>query len=293
MDKLESIQGYQTSLSLDTFKRNVKECGISIMGQTDDICPADKKIYALRDVTATVASNPLICGSIMSKKIAEGIQGLVLDIKVGNGAFMKTIDEAKLLGSLLTEVGELYGLKMSVHYSDMNQVLGNTAGLWCEVQESMDVLQGGGPKDVIALTKLLCKNALELAGLDNAEQKVQSVVDDGSAYEVFEKMVCAHGGSLEKSSKVPKCEIIVKAKFSGKIITMDTEQIGFAVIETGAGRKKQGDVLDMSAGIIFNKKVGDSVEKGEDLCRIFGENEKKLEFAKEILLKSFIVNNEC
>jgi pyrimidine-nucleoside phosphorylase len=289
LDKLESIHGYKTSISLQKFKQIVKDCGVSIIGQTNDICPADKKIYALRDVTATVASNSLICGSIMSKKIAEGIQGLVLDIKVGNGAFMKTMDEAKSLGNLLSQVGELYGLKIAIHYSDMNQVLGNTAGIWCEVQESIDVLQGNGPNDVIDLTKTLCMDALSLAGIEQPATKVQSVIDDGTAYEVFEKMVLAHGGSLKNSVHTPAFELVISAQSDGTITSMNTEQVGFAIIEAGGGRKTQIDTIDNSAGIKFSKKCGDTVDTGEEICRVFGNDQNKLESAKNILRNCFSI----
>ena len=149
IDKLESIPGYKTTLSLTEFQKIVETVGVSIMEQTKEICPADRKIYALRDVTNTVASNSLICGSIMSKKIAEGVQGLVLDIKVGNGAFMETLEQAKNLGKLLKEVGELYELRVSACFTDMNQPLGNAAGLWCEVKESIQCLRGKGPADLM------------------------------------------------------------------------------------------------------------------------------------------------
>ncbi len=164
IDKLETIPGYRPSLSLLEFQQMVQDVGISIMAQTEEICPADLKIYALRDVTGTVASLPLICGSIMSKKIAEGIQGLVLDIKVGNGTFMKSLSQAKELGALLKGVGELYGMNVSTSFTDMNQPLGNTAGLWCEIVESIECLKGNGPDDVMSVVYHLGEKALKIAG---------------------------------------------------------------------------------------------------------------------------------
>ena len=174
IDKLESIPGYKTALSLTEFQKVVETVGVSIMEQTKEICPADRKIYALRDVTNTVASNSLICGSIMSKKIAEGVQGLVLDIKVGNGAFMKSLEQAKNLGILLKEVGELYGLKVSTCFTDMNQPLGKTAGLWCEVLESIECLQGNGPSDLMEVVYHLGSKALEIAGIKKPLEKLKS-----------------------------------------------------------------------------------------------------------------------
>ena len=179
IDKLESIPGYKTALSLAEFQKIVETVGVSIMEQTKEICPADRKIYALRDLTNTVASFPLICGSIMSKKIAEGVQGLVLDIKVGNGAFMETLEQAKDLGVLLSEVGKLYGLKVSICFTDMNQPLGNTAGLWCEVLESVECLKGNGPSDLMQVVYHLGKKALEIAGIKNSEEKLKSNIKNG------------------------------------------------------------------------------------------------------------------
>jgi len=184
IDKLESIPGYKTALSLTEFQKVVETVGVSIMEQTKEICPADRKIYALRDVTNTVASNSLICGSIMSKKIAEGVQGLVLDIKVGNGAFMKSLEQAKNLGILLKEVGELYGLKVSTCFTDMNQPLGKTAGLWCEVLESVECLQGNGPDDLMAVVYHLGKSALEIAEIENPEEKLKSNIENGKAFDI-------------------------------------------------------------------------------------------------------------
>ena len=200
IDKLESIPGYKTALSLTEFQKVVETVGVSIMEQTKEICPADRKIYALRDVTNTVASNSLICGSIMSKKIAEGVQGLVLDIKVGNGAFMKSLEQAKNLGVLLSEVGKLYGLKVSTCFTDMNQPLGNTAGLWCEVRESVECLKGNGPDDLMAVVYHLGKSALEIAGIENPEEKLKSNIENGKALEKFNEMVDAHGGGIRKYS---------------------------------------------------------------------------------------------
>jgi pyrimidine-nucleoside phosphorylase len=281
IDKLESIPGYKTTLSLTEFQNIVETVGISIMEQTEEICPADRKIYALRDVTNTVASNPLICGSIMSKKIAEGIQGLVLDIKVGNGAFMKTISEAKELGDLLKTVGKLYGLKVTSIFTDMNQPLGNCAGLWCEVLESVECLQGNGPSDLMEVVYHLGIEALKIAGIKNPIELLKSNIENGSAFEKFIEMVVAHGGSLKSLEDFeihkPKYKMKIIAENDGFITQMNTLELGQAVVHLGVGRQLPGDQLDYSAGIQFNKKIGQTILKGETLAEVFCSNQKKIE----------------
>ncbi len=291
IDKLESIPGYKTALSLTEFQNIVETVGVSIMEQTEEICPADRKIYALRDVTNTVASNPLICGSIMSKKIAEGIKGLVLDIKVGNGAFMKTLSQAKELGKLLKEVGELYGLKVLPCFTDMNQPLGNSAGLWCEVRESMECLQGNGPDDLMAVVYHLGKSALEIAGIENPEEKLKSNIENGKALEKFNEMVDAHGGAFESiadsSIHAPKYKKIIIAKDDGFITHLNTLELGKAVVQLGGGRLAIGDKLDYSTGIQFYKKIGQTVSKGETLAEVFCSNIGKLEIGYSMACNAY------
>ena len=285
IDKLESIPGYKTALSLPEFQNIVETVGVSIMEQTAEICPADRKIYALRDVTNTVASIPLICGSIMSKKIAEGIQGLVLDIKVGNGAFMKTLSQAKELGTLLKEVGELYGLKVSTCFTDMNQPLGQTAGLWCEVLESVECLKGNGPDDLMAVVYHLGQKALEIAGIENSKETLKSNIKNGRAFEKLHKMVFAHGGNLDglnnPSLHKPKFRKEIFAKEDGFIGKMDTLQLGQAVVQLGGGRIQKNDKIDYSTGILFHKKIGDSVNKGESLMEIFCSDSERLKMGSK------------
>tara|TARA_B100000315_G_scaffold249780_1_gene281533 strand:- start:174 stop:1001 length:828 start_codon:yes stop_codon:yes gene_type:complete len=263
------------------------------MEQTREICPADRKIYALRNSTGTVASLPLICGSIMSKKIAEGIQGLVLDIKVGNGAFMKTLSQAKELGSLLREVGELYGLKVSLCFTDMNQPLGNTAGLWCEVFESIECLEGNGPDDLMAVIYCLGESALTLAGVDDPIGKLESAISDGSALEKFKQMVTAHDGlprsSDETSVHEPKFRKKIFAEKDGFITGMNTLELGNAVIRLGGGRVKKDDILDPTVGIIFHKKVGDIVHAGERMLEYFCSNPNKFETGANLFKSIFTV----
>ena len=297
-DKLETIPGFQTSLTLDQFKANVETHGICIMGQTESICPADRKMYALRDVTDTIDSIPLICGSIMSKKIAEGIQGLVLDIKTGNGAFMKTIDQARSLGEILQKVGEAFHVKTDVVYSSMNQPLGRTAGLWCEMDESIAALKGDGAEDLMDVVFELGSKLLVQAGIIRGETAAvsmqENLIQSGKAYDKFEEMVSVQGGDLSQIKQLhqPKFELIVSAKSSGYVESMDTLNIGWAAVELGCGRRKKDDILDPTAGIEFMAKIGNKVQKGDPLFRCFNSNENKLNSALNYLLDSARIGSE-
>jgi pyrimidine-nucleoside phosphorylase len=297
-DKLETIPGFQTSLTLDQFKANVETHGISIMGQTESICPADRKMYALRDVTDTIDSIPLICGSIMSKKIAEGIQGLVLDIKTGNGAFMKTIDQARSLGQILQKVGEAFHVKTDVVYSSMNQPLGRTAGLWCEMDESIAALKGDGAKDFMDVVFELGSKLLVQAGIIRGETAAvsmqENLIQSGKAYDKFEEMVSVQGGDLSQIKQLhqPKFELIVSAKSSGYVESMDTLNIGWAAVELGCGRREKDDILDPTAGVEFMAKIGNKVQKGDPLFRCFNSNENKLNSALNYLLDSARIGSE-
>jgi len=296
IDKLEAIPGYKTMLSLTKFQQIVEKVGVSIMEQTEEICPADGKIYALRDVTNTVASFPLICGSIMSKKIAEGIQGLVLDIKIGNGAFMKTISEAKILGELLKTVGGLYGLKVSICYTDMNQPLGNTAGLWCEVLESIECLKGNGPSDLMQVVNHLGKKALEIAGIKNSKETLESNIKNGKALKKFNEMIIAHGGETEMlctpQLHEPEFRKEIFAKEDGFIVEMDTLQLGQTVVQLGGGRMMKNDKIDYSTGILFHKKIGEFVYKGESLLEYFCSNPNKFQLGENLLKNIYTIQNE-
>ena len=297
-DKLETIPGFQTSLTLDQFKANVETHGICIMGQTESICPADRKMYALRDVTDTIDSIPLICGSIMSKKIAEGIQGLVLDIKTGNGAFMKTIDQARSLGQILQKVGEAFHVKTDVVYSSMNQPLGRTAGLWCEMDESIAALKGDGAKDLMDVVFELGSKLLVQAGIIRGETAAvsmqENLIQSGKAYDKFEEMVSVQGGDLSQIKQLhqPKFELIVSAKSSGYLESMDTLNIGWAAVELGCGRRKKDDILDPTAGVEFMAKIGNKIQKGDPLFRCFNSNENKLNSALNYLLDSARIGSE-
>ena len=215
LDKLESIPGYNGLLSTNRFQEIVKNVGISIIGQTDEICPADRKIYTLRGQTNTVASFPLICGSIMSKKIAEGIQGLVLDIKTGNGAFIPDLKEAKKLGNLLSLIGKEFDVDVNYTTTDMNQPLGNYAGLRCEVYESIKCLKGDGPKDLMDVIFHLGEIALTMASQDNPRKRMLEVINDGSAFEILCRMIFEHGGDYKKINFNYKHSIDIIADSNG------------------------------------------------------------------------------
>ena len=292
LDKLESIKGYNGFLSVDKFKNNVKQLGISIIGQTKEICPADKKIYALRDLTATIESNPLICGSILSKKIAEGINHLVMDIKIGNGAFMKNINEGKTLGEYLKKVGLQSNLNIDYSLTDMNQPLGNYSGLLCEIMESIDTLKGNGPQDLTKIVYHLTEKCMSLAGIVNPKQKIQTVINDGRAYEKFEKMIFSHGGKINSINLKPKFKKIIKSNKSGFLSIKDTKRIGMAIIELGGGRKKIEDNVDPQAGIKFLKKHGESINKNEPIAEVFGSSSNRNLIASQYINKSIDILNE-
>ena len=268
LDKLESIDGYNGFLNVEKFKKNVQEIGLSIIGQTSEICPADKKIYALRDITGTIESNPLICGSILSKKLAEGIDYLIMDIKVGNGAFMKDKKEAIVLGNYLEKVSEKFNLKMKYLITDMNQPLGNYSGLICEVIESINVLKGNGPNDILELIYYIGANCLKLAGLNDRRKKIEEVIKNGKAYEKFEQMVTAHGGKLKSIKLEPITKKVIKAEKEGYLNFLDTKAMGMSIIELGGGRKKIDDSVDSNAGFKLIKKHGEYV-KENDVERFF------------------------
>ena len=301
LDKLEAIPGYKVDISLDEFKRNVNDIGISMIGQTAEICPADKKMYALRDVTGTVDSIPLICGSIMSKKIAEGIQGLVMDIKIGNGAFMETLDEGQKLATLLEQIGNNFNVNTDIVFSSMDQPLGRYAGLWCEVKEAINCLQSDGPEDTMAVTLELGSRLLIQAKTvsdKSAAMKMQrELIETGLALEKFLEMVSAHGGKHAdiasfQTLHLPSEEAVFSAQQSGIISTMYTKLIGLANSELGCGRKELAEVLDPTAGMEFYHKIGDQVMKGEPLIRLFNSNSEKLNTALNMLSTSVVIGEK-
>ena len=296
IDKLEAIPGINVTPSLDKFKSWVENIGCAIISQSKEICPADNKIYALRNQTATVPSIPIICSSIMSKKIAEGIMGLVMDIKVGNGAFMKTKNDAFKLSHLIQKVAISYGLEIDIIYSDMNKPLGRYAGLGCEIKEAIDCLKGDGSQDLMDNTFELCSCLLIQAGKakDKQESKeiFDKIIETGQAFEFFQKIIFNQNGCLKQFEKniIPKFEKIIRSNKDGTIIFMDTEKIGWSLIELGCGNKKKLDKLDNTAGIEFFVKPGDIIKKGSPIYRVFNTNSKKLDSTSELLLNTIRVN---
>ena len=298
IDKLETIPGFRTDLSIADFKKNVERSGLCIMSQTNTICPADKKIYALRDVTGTIDSNPLICGSIMSKKIAEGIDGLVLDIKIGNGAFMRTLAKGKQLGNLLKYVGEKFNVTTNVVYSNMDQPLGKTAGMWCEINESIQALKGNGAIDLMDVVFELGNKLIIDSGLTDTLSKATEMqiqcIDSGNAYDKFEEMVFNQGGYIGKTSELnePLFSKKVISEKNGFIKSFDTTALGWAAVQMGCGRINKNDNLDNTAGIAFNVKVGDQVNKGDSIMQCFGSDENKLDQAYSQLKETFQIAEE-
>ena len=272
LDKLESINGYRTELSGDEFRSVINWCGCSIASASDKLAPADQKLYALRDVTATVPSIPLIVSSILSKKIAAGVDALVLDVKWGSGAFMKTIDDAKNLADMLVAVGNELGVNTIAEISDMNQPLGKMIGNAVEIDEAVEVLEGGGPVDVRDLSILLGSRLLVAANvessLESAKQQLQTTIDDGTALKKLAEMVKSHGGDLSQPRKRASSHQVTSIE-SGTITRINTDRLGLAVIEMGGGRKKIGDPIDHSCGIEFLVRVGESINKGDVVANVF------------------------
>ncbi|MFQ6616025.1 MAG: thymidine phosphorylase [Fidelibacterota bacterium] len=301
-DKLESIPGYRTNLSMDEFVRVVEDVGASIIGQTDWICPADRKIYALRDATGTIASTPLICGSIMSKKIAEGIQGLVLDIKVGSGAFMKTLDDARKLGEKLIMVGRHFGVSTEAVYSDMNQPLGYEVGLWNEVEESVRALRGKGPDDLMDLTFRLGSILLIQARLVQSEDEARALqtalISSGKALETFLDMVQAHGGDTSDLEEPSGGHLratfsrTVTAPRGGFLVLCDTLELGRAAKELTVFVRGKARAVDPTGGIRLHKKLGEEVKAGDELAVCFGEDRERVEGAFTRTASAFTIGEE-
>ncbi len=281
LDKLEAIPGYDTRLSVEAFKRVVADVGCSIIGQTERLAPADKKLYALRDVTGTVPSIPLITASIMSKKLAEGAETLVLDVKCGQAAFMKTVGDARELAQSLLRVGRALNRKMGALITDMDQPLGRTAGNAVEVIEAIETLKGSGPADTRFLTVEFTALMTVLAGvypdLEAARLELAQRLDDGRALEVFRRMVAAHGGDTRviddaRGFPQPGAIIEVPAPCSGTVAFVDAQQIGRIVLQLGGGRKAVTDLIDPAAGIDRLVQAGMAVEKGQPLMRLLAKS---------------------
>ncbi len=290
IDKLESIPGFRTRLSIEEYKRTLASTGIVMSAQSDEIVPADRKLYALRDVTATVESIPLITSSIMSKKLAEGIDALVLDVKVGNGAFMKTVSEAKALAKKMVKVGKLYGKQVVAYLTDMNQPLGHEAGNWREVVESIRVLRGeSDAHDVIELSKTLTAEMVSLCSGDSMKKSMERVtqaLSNGAAYEKFIEMVKAQGGDssfIENPEKYPPARFTfeVPARQSGYVHAIDSFGVGMAVVKLGGGRRKVSDVVDPVVGVTVVSKIGEKVSTGDVLALVHANDKDAAGLAVE------------
>lgn len=299
VDKLESIGGYKTTLSADEFTKQVKEIGIAVVGQSGDLAPADKKLYALRDVTATVNSIPLIASSIMSKKLAGGTDSIVLDVKVGSGAFMKTESEAIKLAEQMVEIGFGCGKRVSAVITDMDVPLGCAIGNALEVKEAVEVLKGGGAEDLKTVCVTLASNMLSLChgwDLEIAEQKVKEVLLNGKAYKKFLQWIAAQGGDISVFDDLshfatPKFKVEIRAEKDGFIQSMNAENLGSAAVLLGAGRTKKDDKIDFTAGITLYKKTGDCVQKGEVLAEICSSTVEDFTTAGNKILSSYKIGD--
>src|ERR1700733_7113774 len=301
LDKLESIPGFNVNLTLTEFRHVLETCGCSLIGQTAEIAPADKKIYALRDVTGTVESQALICASIMSKKLAEGIDALVLDVKTGSGAFMKKLEDAAGLAELLVETGKRMGKKVVALLTDMNQPLGRKAGNAMEVAESIEVLSGGGPADL----RDLC---LELAAwmfllgervktLEEGKKLSSDLIASGQAREKFREIVALQGGDagvVDDPHRLAHARqtLDVTSPSRGYISSTQCEQLGVACVVLGGGREKKDDAIDPAVGLEFHKRIGEAVERGEPLCTLHYTAQPRLEEARRLVETAYRIEPE-
>ena len=301
IDKLESFTGFTTALPKETFIKNVNEIGIAIAGQTADLAPADKKLYALRDVTGTVDQMSLIASSIMSKKLASGADAIVLDVKTGDGAFMKTIEDSVALAEAMVSIGKLAGKKMAAIISDMDQPLGNAVGNILEVKEAIDTLKGHGPKDleelVLTLGSYMVVTAEKAASIEEARKQLKQTLIDGSAFETFKKFVVAQGGCEDEvlhPEKLPRAQYVedVVADADGYVAKIQTEEIGRISLLLGGGRETKESEIDLTVGVVLNKKRGDKVEAGDVLSTIHANDLVKLKQAKERLIKAYEIGSE-
>ena len=291
IDKLESIKGFHVELSNEQFMKQVNDIGTAVIGQSGNLTPADKKLYALRDVTGTVPSIPLIASSIMSKKIAAGADAIVLDVKTGEGAFMKTFEDAKSLAHAMVQIGNSVGRNTMAIISDMSQPLGFAIGNALEVKEAIDTLKGNGPEDLMELCYTLGSQMVVLGGkansIEEARTQLQTVIANGQALEVFKKFVAAQGGDasvVDDPSLLPqaKYQMELPAKTSGYVAKIEADDIGVAAMLLGAGRATKESTIDLSVGLVLHKKVGDAVQKGESLVTIHSNSEDVSEVMEKL-----------
>lgn len=300
LDKLESIVGYNTNLSEKEFLEGIKENGFAMSGQTLDLVPADRKIYSLRDATGTVESIPLITASILAKKVAEGTKGLVMDLKCGNGAFMKTEKEARCLAESLLKVGKQMGLNMHISMTRMDSPLGHMVGNFLEIEECIDEMQKDTNNDLMKITKHLSSNMLVLAGLTSSYEKAYAMCEEnlnnGKALEFFYRNVEKQGGDVTKlknqiHERRAKYSYTLKSDKNGFIKEMNTYDIGMLGIALGGGRYQKEDIIDPEAGLEFFKKTGDFLEKGDKIVTLYSNEESKLENAKNMLTNIYNISS--
>lgn len=300
IDKLEAIEGFHVELTTEQFTKQVNDIGTAVIGQSGNLTPADKKLYALRDVTGTVASIPLIASSIMSKKIAAGADAIVLDVKTGDGAFMKTFEDAQQLAHAMVQIGNKVGRNTMAIISDMSQPLGYAIGNALEVKEAIDTLKGNGPKDLMELCYTLGSQMIVLGGkastIEEARQQLQEVIANGQAIEVFKKFIEAQGGDasvVDEPAKLPqaKYQIELPALKAGYVEKIEADDVGVAAMLLGAGRATKESIIDLSVGLVLHKKVGDEVREGETLVTIHSNSEDISE-VKDKLYKHILISQE-
>ena len=301
LDKLEAIPGYRVDLTTEEFKHQLKEKGIVLTGQSLDLAPADGKLYALRDVTGTVQSIPLIASSIMSKKLAAGAQAILLDVKTGLGAFLETLEDARQLANMMVDIGQLAGREVVALLSDMNQPLGHAVGNSLEVIEAVETLKDNGPEDFLEHCLHVSAHMLVLGkrakSVEEARAMAETSIADGSAFEKLRVLVQAQGGDVsyvDDTSKFSRAEYIeeVKSPESGYLAQIQARIIGEAAVGLGAGRARKGDPIDHAVGIIVHHKVGDQVETGDPLFAIHANDREKLAEARESILSAHVFARE-
>lgn len=298
LDKLESIPGFNVNLTLEQFRRQLRQCGCALIGQTTEIAPADRKMYALRDVTSTVESPYLISASIMSKKLAEGIDSLVLDVKTGSGAFMKEEEDAMFLAKLMVETGQQMGKQVVALITDMDQPLGYNVGNALEVRECVEVLRGEGPADLRELCLELSAWMFHLGGLADSvasgRTTAEKVLGSGQALERFREIIRLQGGDadvLDDLNRLPQAshQLVVRAASGGYVGHIACEQVGIASMLLGGGREKKEDPVDPAVGVVLHKKVCDKVATGEPLCTLHYNSEWRLEEARQMMEQSYSI----
>jgi len=294
LDKLEAIPGFRTNLTTPEFQQVCRDVGCVISGATADLVPADRKLYALRDVTGTVPSIPLITASIMSKKLAEGLDALVLDVKHGTGAFMKTLENARALAKSMVDTGKRMGVPTVALLTDMNQPLGRMAGNANEVNESVDALLGKAPADLMEVTLELGAELLVLAKRESttaaARHRLERAISSGASLEKFREMVAAQGGDLDAPRPIAPVQDI-SSPYAGYVTAIDTERLGYVVINLGGGRRQLGDQLDLSVGFEMLVRLGDKVDHGQPLARLFAKPEAA-DHVKRDFLAAITIDDE-